>query len=107
MQLCVFVRNSLIVAADSHSTLAEFELAVLPPGIVQLTKSILFINSHKVSLRGCYVYVCLWLPHSVPVNVLGVGLRMVRMCLSPAFGAGGPSYFNRCYRRVDRPLALG
>lgn len=42
-----------------------------------------------------------------PSMSLGPGLRMVRVCFSPAFGAGGPSYFNRCYRRVDRPLALG
>lgn len=55
----------------------------------------------------CHVYVCLWLPYSVPVNVLEAGLRMVRVCLGPAFGGGGPSYFNRCYCRVDRPLALG
>lgn len=38
---------------------------------------------------------------------LGPGLRMVGVCFSPTFGARGLSYFNRCYRRVDRPLALG
>lgn len=38
---------------------------------------------------------------------LGPAWEWLVCCLSPAFGVGGPSYFNRCYRRVDRPLALG
>lgn len=41
------------------------------------------------------------------VTTRRVGLRMLKLCVSPAFGLWGPSYFNRCYHRVDRTLALG
>lgn len=95
--------NSLRVTADSQWHTRELPHFCFL--VMSIKKSVLFLNSHKISLCGCYVYVC---SHTgVPSMSLGPAWEWLQCVAVQLLVPEVQCYFNRCYHRVDRPLALG